>query len=48
MNMKKNTGFITLFLAALAMAGLIYTAAAGVGEEKAGAASDIKLGLDLA
>ncbi|MCI8334489.1 MAG: protein translocase subunit SecD [Lachnospiraceae bacterium] len=46
--MKKNTGFITLFLAALAMAGLIYTAAAGVGEEKAGAASDIKLGLDLA
>ena len=48
MNMKKNTGFITLCLAALAMAGLIYTAAAGVGEEKAGAASDIKLGLDLA
>ncbi len=48
MNMKKNTGFVTLFLAALAMAGLIYTAAAGVGEEKAGAASDIKLGLDLA
>lgn len=48
MNMKKNTGFITLFLAALAMAGLIYTAAAGVGEEKAGVASDIKLGLDLA
>ncbi len=48
MSMKKNTGIITLLLAALVMAGLIYTAAAGVGEKKAGAASDIKLGLDLA
>lgn len=46
--MKKSKGIFTLLLVLLAITGLIYLAAFGVGEEKAGAASNIKQGLDLA
>lgn len=46
--MKKSRGILTLVIVLLAIAGLVYVAAAGLGEEKAGAASNIKQGLDLA
>lgn len=46
--MKKSTGIITLLMTLVVTAGLIFTAAVGIGENKAGAAKDIKLGLDLA
>lgn len=46
--MKKSTGIITLLAAILIAAGLGVMAYMGVGEEKVGAAENIKLGLDLA
>lgn len=46
--MKKNKAIVTLLVIVLLLCGLSYTAAEGIGTEKAGAASGIKLGLDLA
>ncbi len=46
--MKKNKGIITLILTVLITAALGYVAIWGIGTEKAGAASGIKQGLDLA
>lgn len=46
--MKKNKAIIVLLVMVLLLGGLSYTAAEGIGTEKAGAASGIKLGLDLA
>lgn len=46
--MKKNKAMITLFVMVLLLCGFSYTAIWGIGTEKAGAASGIKLGLDLA
>ena len=46
--MKKNKAIVTLLVMVLLLCGLSYTAVAGIGAEKAGAASGIKLGLDLA
>ena len=46
--MKKNKAIIILLVMVLALCGLSYTAVEGIGTEKAGAASGIKLGLDLA
>ncbi len=46
--MKKNKGIIVLLLMLIVTAGLIFTAAVGVGENEEGAAKNIKLGLDLA
>ena len=46
--MKKNKAAVTLLLT-LALTGLLlFTAAVGWGTDGAGAAKDIKLGLDLA
>lgn len=46
--MKKNKAIIVLLVMVLLLGGFSYTAAVGIGTEKAGAASGIKLGLDLA
>lgn len=46
--MKKNKAMIILLVMVLLLGGFTYTAAVGIGTEKAGAASGIKLGLDLA
>ncbi|WP_440321537.1 protein translocase subunit SecD [Laedolimicola sp.] len=46
--MKKSTGIISLVLTVAVTAGLLALAAAGVGENKTGAAKNIPLGLDLA
>lgn len=46
--MKKNKGILTLVLTFVIMAALGYVAVFGIGTEKAGAASEIKQGLDLA
>ncbi len=46
--MKKNKAIATLIIIALLIAGLGYVCACGVGENKTGAAENIKLGLDLA
>lgn len=46
--MKKSTGIITLLLSLALIAGLGYVAMFGVNEQKTGAASNIKQGLDLA
>ena len=46
--MKKSKGIVTLILTALIMVALGYVAIWGIGTEKAGAASGIKQGLDLA
>lgn len=46
--MKKNKAIIILAVMVLLLGGLSYTAVEGIGTEKAGAASGIKLGLDLA
>lgn len=46
--MKKSRGIITLILTALIMVSLGYVVIWGIGTEKAGAASRIKQGLDLA
>lgn len=46
--MKKNKAIATLLIMVLLLGGLVYTAVAGIGTEKAGAASGIRLGLDLA
>lgn len=46
--MKKNKAIVTLLAMVLVLCGLAYTAVAGIGAGKAGSASDIKLGLDLA
>ncbi len=46
--MKKNKAIIVLLVMVLLLGGLSYTAVEGIGTEKAGAASGIKLGLDLA
>ncbi len=46
--MKKNRAIIALLVILLAIGGLSFTAAVGIGPEKAGAAEKIKLGLDLA
>lgn len=46
--MKKNKAIIILLVMVLSLCGLSYTAVEGIGTEKAGAASGIKLGLDLA
>jgi SecD/SecF fusion protein len=48
LKMKKNKAIIVLLVMVLLLCGLSYTAASGIGTEKAGAASGIKLGLDLA
>ncbi len=46
--MKKSKGIITLIGVLLVTIALGFVAVVGIGEEKAGAASQIKLGLDLA
>ena len=46
--MKKSKGILTLVLTLVIMAALGYVAVFGIGTEKAGAASEIKQGLDLA
>lgn len=46
--MKKSKGILTLVVTLLVTLGLGYVAIWGIGAEKAGAASQIKLGLDLA
>lgn len=46
--MKKSKGILTLVLTLLVMVALGYVVIFGIGTEKAGAASEIKLGLDLA
>ena len=46
--MKKSKGILTLIGVLVAMVALGYVAIFGIGAEKAGAASEIKLGLDLA
>lgn len=46
--MKKSKGILTLAGVLVAMVALGYVAIFGIGTEKAGAASQIKLGLDLA
>ncbi len=46
--MKKSKGILVLAGLLLAISGLICMAVFGIGEEKAGAASNIKQGLDLA
>ncbi len=46
--MKKNRAVLTLVLTAVLTGLLLYTAAVGWGEEKSGAAKNIRLGLDLA
>lgn len=46
--MKKSKGILTLVLTVAIMAALGYVAVFGIGTEKAGAASEIKQGLDLA
>lgn len=46
--MKKSKAIIVLLVMVLLLGGLSYTAVEGIGTEKAGAASGIKLGLDLA
>lgn len=46
--MKKNRAIIGLIVFVLLLAGLGYTAAFGIGADKSGSASSIKLGLDLA
>ena len=46
--MKKSKAIITLVVTLLVTAALGYVAICGIGSEKAGAASQIKQGLDLA
>ena len=46
--MKKSKGILTLIITLLVTLALGYVAIWGIGSEKAGAASQIKLGLDLA
>lgn len=46
--MKKSKGIVVLICTLLLLAGCIYTAIYGVGDDKSGSASSIKLGLDLA
>lgn len=46
--MKKNKAIVILLVMVLLLCGLSYTAVEGIGTEKAGAASGIRLGLDLA
>ena len=46
--MKKSRGIIVLILTALITAGMVFTAAVGIGDSESGAAKHIKLGLDLA
>lgn len=46
--MKKSKGILTLVLTIVIMVALGYVAVYGIGAEKAGAASEIKQGLDLA
>lgn len=46
--MKKSKAIVILIVMVLLLGGLSYTAVEGIGTEKAGAASGIKLGLDLA
>ena len=46
--MKKSRGVVTLICTLLLLAGCIYTAIFGVGQDKSGSAESIKLGLDLA
>lgn len=46
--MKKSRGISTLIIIVLLITGLAYTAVMGIGTEKAGSASQIKQGLDLA
>lgn len=46
--MKKNKSILTLVITLLVIIGLGYTVIFGIGTEKAGAASKIKQGLDLA
>ena len=46
--MRKNKAVITLLLTVVLTGLLLFTAAVGWGEEKTGAAENIKLGLDLA
>jgi len=48
MKTNKRKGFATLIAMLLVLAGLVYLAIFGVGSDKAGSASSIKLGLDLA
>lgn len=46
--MKKNRGWLILFVTILVIAGLGFTSAVGIGETHTGSARNIKLGLDLA
>lgn len=46
--MKKNKAIVGLIVFVLILIGLGYTAAFGIGADKSGSASSIKLGLDLA
>lgn len=47
-NMKKGTGVLSLIIVVLVIAALGFVSIVGVGKDKSGSASDIKLGLDLA
>ena len=46
--MKKNKGVVTLLVTVLVMAALAFVTVWGIGTEKAGSASGIRQGLDLA
>ncbi len=46
--MKKSRGIIALSLTLIVIAGLLYLAVFGVGEDKSGSAASIKQGLDIA
>lgn len=46
--MKKSRAIIVLIVLVLLLGGLGYTATEGIGTDRSGSASDIKLGLDLA
>ena len=46
--MKKRNAVIGLIVLLALLCGLIYTAVFGIGSEKSGAMSNIRLGLDLA
>lgn len=47
-NMKKGTGVLSLVIVILLIAALGFISIVGIGKDKSGSASDIKLGLDLA
>jgi len=46
--MKKSRAIVSLFLMAVLLAGLAYTALIGIGSDRSGSMKNVKLGLDLA